>query len=343
MPIHACRAVAAWIKINNNWEGPPMMRTLSVAAIAAAMAIASPAWAQDYPSKPISLIHGFGAGGNADTMARILGDAMSKGLGQRVIVEAKPGAAGVIASEMLTRSAPDGYTLLMLTAAHATTANLSKIKYDPVDDFAMLTTIGFYPYVIAVRAEHPFRNLADLIAAAKAKPGEITYTSVGVGSVPHLTGELLSTRAGIKMTHVPYRGGTGPITDVLGGRVDVLIDTQTVSMPQISAGKARGLAVTSKEPWPGVPGVPTVAATLPGFEVETWIGLVTVKGTPAPILERLHKAAVAALKSPEVVEKLKGLGADVRPSTPEAMRTLVKNEIALWGKAVQQAGLKRAE
>ena len=197
--------------------------------------------------------------------------------------------------------------------------------------------------VLAVRADHPFKSVADLIAAAKAKPGEITYTSVGVGSVPHLTGELIAARAGIKLTHVPYRGGTGPITDVLGGRVDVLIDTQTVSVPHITSGTARGLAVTSKTPWPGVPGVPTVAATLPGFEVETWIGLVTVKGTPAPILERLHKEAVAALKSPEVVEKLKGLGADVRPGTPEAMKTLVRNEIALWGKTIEQAGLKRAE
>jgi tripartite-type tricarboxylate transporter receptor subunit TctC len=320
-----------------------MMRAWVAAVAAVTIAMAGPARAQDFPNKPISLIHGFGAGGNADTMARILGEAMSKGLGQRVIVEAKPGAAGVLASETLTRAAPDGYTLLMLTAAHVTTANLVKIKYDPVDDFAMLTTVGFFPYVIAVRAEHPFKSLSDLIAAAKAKPGEITYTSVGVGSVPHLTGELLSAQAGIKMTHVPYRGGTGPITDVLGGRVDVLIDTQTVSMPHITSGAARGLAVTSKAPWPGVPGVPTVAATLPGFEVETWIGLVTVKDTPAPILERLHKEAVAALKSPEVVEKLKGLGADVRPGTPEQMRTLVKNEIALWGKAVQQAGLKRAE
>lgn len=320
-----------------------MIRMLSTAAIAVALAMAGHAQAQDYPNKPISLIHGFGAGGNADTMARILGDAIGERIGQRVIVEAKPGASGVIASDMLTRAAPDGYTLLMLTAAHATTANLSKIKYDPIGDFAMLTTIGFYPYVIAVRNEHPFKSLSDLIAAAKAKPGEITYTSVGVGSVPHLTGELLSTMAGIKMTHVPYRGGTGPITDVLGGRVDVLIDTQTVSMPHIAAGKARGLAVTSKEPWPGVPGVPTVAATLPGFEVETWIGLVTVKGTPAPILDRLHKEAVAALNSPEVIAKLKALGADVRSSTPDAMRTLVKNEIALWGKAIEQAGLKRTE
>lgn len=325
-----------------------MIRVLGAVAIVTAAMIAgtqaqAQSQSQDYPNKPISLIHGFGSGGNADTMARILGEAMSKGLGQRVIVEAKPGAAGVIASETLTRSPADGYTLLMLTAAHATTANLSKIKYDPIEDFAMLTTIGFYPYVLAVKADHPFKSVSDLIAAAKAKPGEITYTSVGVGSVPHLTGELLATRAGVKLMHVPYRGGTGPITDVLGGRVDVLIDTQTVSVPHITSGTARGLAVTSKAPWPGVPGVPTVAATLPGFEVETWIGLVTVKGTPQPILDRLHKEATAALKSPEVVEKLKGLGADVRPGTPEQMRTLVKNEIELWGKTIEQAGLKRAE
>ena len=198
-------------------------------------------------------------------MARILGEAMSKGLGQRVIVEAKPGAAGVLASETLTRAAPDGYTLLMLTAAHATTANLSRIKYDPVDDFAMLTTIGFYPYAIAVRADHPSRASRIMIAARRQSPAQITYTSVGVGSVPHLTGELLA-RAGVKLTHVPYRGGIGPITDVLGGRVDLLLDTQTVSAPHITSGTARGLAVTSEAPWPGVPGVPTVAATLPRFE-----------------------------------------------------------------------------
>jgi len=320
-----------------------MMRVLGAAVAAAMFAMAGQAQAQDYPNKPITLLHGFGAGGNADTMARILGEAMSKGLGQRVIVEPKPGASGVLASEMLTRAAPDGYTLLMMTAAHATTANLSKVKYDPVNDFAMLSTIAFFPYVIAVRKEHPFQNLADLIAAAKEKPGAITYTSVGVGSVPHLTGELLATQANIKMTHIPYRGGTAPTTDVLGGRVDVLIDTQTVSMPHITGGTARGLGVTSPQPWPGTPGVPTVAATLPGFEVETWIGLVTVKDTPAPIVARLHKEAVAALNSPEVAAKLRGLGADVRPSTPEAMRTLVTNEIGRWGQVIEKAGLKPSQ
>ncbi len=318
------------------------MRALQAAAAVAIMAMAASAQAQDFPNKPITLMHGFGAGGNADTMARILGEAMGKGLGQRVIVEPRPGASGVLASEMLTRATPDGYTLLMMTAAHATTANLSKIKYDPVNDFAMLSTIAFFPYVVAVRKEHPFQNLTDLIAAAKANPGTVTYTSVGAGSVPHLTGELMASQANVKMTHIPYRGGTAPTTDVLGGRVDVLIDTQTVSMPHITGGTLRGIGVTSKAPWPGTPGVPTVAATLPGFEVETWIGLVTVKDTPAPVLARLHKEALAALNSPEVAEKLRGLGADVRSGTPEAMRTLVQGEIARWGKAIEGAGIKPA-
>ncbi len=318
-----------------------MIRMLHAVTLAAAVTVAGPALAQDFPNRPITLMHGFGAGGNADTMARILGDVMSRSLGQRVVVEPKPGAAGTLATEMLTRASPDGHTLLMLTAAHATTANMMRnLKYDPVNGLAMLTTIGFFPYVVAVRQEHPFKSLSDLIATAKAKPGEVTYTSVGVGSVPHLTGELLAAQANVKMTHVPYRGGTAPMTDVLGGRVDVLIDTQTVSMPQINAGKARGLGVTSKTPWPGTPGVPTVASTLPGFEVETWIGLATVKGTPPAIIQRLNKEAVAALNSQEVKDKLRGLGADVRPSTPEAMQKLVASEIKRWGDVIEKAGVK---
>jgi tripartite-type tricarboxylate transporter receptor subunit TctC len=318
-----------------------MKWALKLMVCAAAMAFGSPLHAQDYPNRPITLLHGFGAGGNADTMARILGDAISKGLGQPILVEAKPGASGMLASETMTRAAPDGTTMLMLTAAHATTANLFKtLKYDANNDFAMLSTIAFFPYVMAVAADSPYKSLAELIAAAKQKPGEITYTSVGVGSVPHLTGELLASQAGIKLTHVPYRGGTAPTTDVLAGRVNVLIDTQTVSMPQITAGKLRGIGVTSKTPWPDTPGIPTVAETIPGFEVETWIGLVTVRNTPAPIQARLHDEAAKALANPEVVAKLRTLGAAVRSSTPEVMRTLVSSEIERWGKVIKEAGIE---
>jgi tripartite-type tricarboxylate transporter receptor subunit TctC len=300
-----------------------------------------PAFADDFPTRPITLLHGFGAGGNADTMARILGDAMGRKLGQPVIVEPKPGASGMLASEAMTHATPDGYTILMLTAAHATTAGLYKnLKYDPVADFAMLTTIAFFPYVIAVRADYPAKSLADLLEAAKKAPGKITYTSVGVGSVPHLTGELIAADAGVKLTHVPYRGGTATMTDVLGGQVDVLIDTPTVSMPEITAGQARGLAITSKDPWPGIPNIPTVSQTIPGFDVETWIGLVTVKDTPLDIQKRLQKAAVDALSSPDVIKKLEALGVEVRSSTPDAMRSLVQSEIDRWSKVIKAAGIQ---
>lgn len=318
-----------------------MIKSMLSAIVAGTIVAASPVHAQDFPSRPLTLLHGFGAGGNADTMARILGQAIGERLGQPVVVEPKPGASGIVASEAMTRAAPDGYTLLLLTAAHATTANLYKnLKYDPVGDFAMLTTVAFFPYMISVRKDYPAKNLAELLEAAKQAPGKISYTSVGVGSVPHLTGELIAADAGVKLTHVPYRGGTAPMTDVLGGQVDVLIDTPTVSMPQINAGQARGLAVTSKEPWPGTPGIPTVAETIPGFEVETWVGLATVKGTPADIQKRLHTAAVEALASPDVIEKLKALGAAVRSSSPEAMHDLVQSEIERWGKVIKAAGLE---
>lgn len=311
-----------------------------ILALIAGPAGSEPAAAQSYPNRPLTLIHGFAPGGNADTMARILADALDDTLGQRVMVDARPGAGGTLASELVTRAAADGHTLLMLTAGHATTAHLlTGLKYDPVDDFAMVTSIAFYPYVVAVSAEHPFRSLTDMIRTAKEQPEAVTYTSVGIGTVPHLTGELIASQAGVKMTHIPYRGGIAPMTDVLAGRVDVLIDTQTVSMPHIASGAARGLGVTSKTRWPGTPGVPTVAETLPGFHVETWIGLATVKGTPAAIVERLHREAIRALGSPEVAAKLRGLGADVRPSSPGAMRQLVRSEVDRWGVVIRGAGI----
>lgn len=318
-----------------------MIRVLALASILGVLtALSGSGAAQNYPARPVTLLHGFAPGGNADTMARILADALDDNLGQRVVVDARPGAGGTLASELMTRAAPDGHTLLMLTAGHATTAHLlGGLKYDPVDDFAMLTSIAFYPYVIAVRADHPFRTMADMIRGARERPDEVTYTSVGVGTVPHLTGEMIASRAGVRMTHIPYRGGTAPINDVLAGRVDVLIDTQTVSMPHITAGAARGLGVTSKEPWPGTPGILPVADTLPGFAVETWIGLATVKGTPGPIMERLHRDALRVLSQPDVVAKLRALGADVRPSSPDSMRELVRGEIDRWGAVIRDAGI----
>jgi tripartite-type tricarboxylate transporter receptor subunit TctC len=192
---------------------------------------------EGYPSRPITLMHGFGAGGNADAIARIVADGLSRRLAKAVIVEARPGAGGNIASDRVAKAPPDGYTLIMLTGGHAVSAALYKaLPFDPVDDFQMISTVVFFPFVVAVKANHRFQTLADLIAEAKAKPDTLTYSSVGVGTTQHLVGELLSSVAGIKMIHVPYKGGGGPINDLLGGQIDILIDTLTITAPQLAAG-----------------------------------------------------------------------------------------------------------
>jgi len=321
-----------------------MIRFRGIIMIAFSFSLMSNAAGQSLSSKQITLLHGFGAGGNADTMARILGEAMSRNLGQTIVVEPKPGASGVIASQILSRAPADGHTLLMLTAAHATTATLNKnIKYDPVEDFSMLSTVGFFPYILAVNKANPVQSLTDLIQRSKQFPGSISFTSVGLGSVPHLTAELLANETGIKMIHVPYQGGAAPVLDVLGGRVDILVDTPTVTMPHIKEGTLRGIGVTSKKEWPAAPGIPSISGSVPGFEVETWIGLATVKGTPKEIVDRLQAAAVSSLNLPDVKAKLSELGADVRSSTPNEMTKLVREEIARWRAVIERAGIKEGQ
>ena len=211
------------------------------------------------------------------------------------------------------------------------------LPYDSVNDFQMISTLIFFPFVIAVRKESPYQTLADLIAAAKAKPQTLTFSSAGVGSTQHLAGELFSAMAGIQMIHVPYRGGQGPITDLLGGQVDVLFDTQTVTLPHIASGAIRGLGVTGTTPWPSLPGIPPVTLTVPGYDVRSWMGIAAPKGLPAPITERLNKELRAVLAGPPAKPKLEELGNEVRASSPEEMRDWVAGEVAKWKKVVADA------
>ena len=214
-----------------------LIATLLAAASGAGQA--QEAW----PQKPLRLVQGFAAGGNADTIARIVAEPLSKALGQPVVVEARTGAGGNIASEAVAKSAPDGSTLVLLTGGHAVSAGLYRsLPFHPVDDFAMVSTITFFPFVLSVRPDHPARTLADLLRMAKEKPGAINFSSVGVGSTQHLTGELLASMAGVQLTHVPYRGGTAPIEGLLRGDVDLLVDTVTFTTGQLKAGRARALA-----------------------------------------------------------------------------------------------------
>jgi len=297
---------------------------------------------EEYPNRNITLLHGFGAGGNADVFARIIAEGLSQRLGKPVIVEARPGAGGTLASDRVAKAAPDGYTLIVLTGGHSVSGALQKsLPYKPVDDFQMISTVGFFPFVIAVNANHKFRTLADLIAAAKQNPNSLTYSSVGVGTTQHLAGALLASMTGIEMVHVPYRGGGGPINDLLGGQIDILVDSLTITAPQLAAGTIRGLAVTSPSPWFSIPSVPTVASTVPGYDVRSWLGLAGPKNMPQPIVDRLNRELRLVLETPAVREKLEAMGNEVRGSSPDEMRKLVTSEIERWKAVISDAKISQ--
>jgi tripartite-type tricarboxylate transporter receptor subunit TctC len=320
------------------------MRLNAFAAMIGALAMAAiSASAQDsYPSRPVTLSHGFGAGGNSDTVARIIAPALAERLGQQVIVEPRVGAGGNLATDRVVKADPDGYNLIVLTGGHAVGGALYKaLPFDPVDDLQMLSTLIYFPFVISVRKDHRFQSLADLVAEAKAKPKTVTFSSVGVGSTQHLAGELLASLAGIELVHVPYRGGQAPVTDLLGGRIDVMIDTLTVTRPQLDAGTIRGLAVTSLSPWPSLPGIPAAADTVKDYDVRSWMGVATTKGVPESQVKRLNADILYALQQPQVRDKLEAIGNEVRGSTPEEMRAWVAGEVAKWRKVIVEAQVER--
>lgn len=320
------------------------MKTLSrrqfVWAAAAATALPSHSFAQGaYPARPITLVHGFGAGGNADVVARLIGRKLQDALGQPVVVEIKSGAGGAIASDYAAKAAPDGHTLVLLTGAHTVSAALrSNLPYDAVRDFSFISTVSSFPFVVAVRANHPARNLKELLDMARKQ--QISFSSVGIGSTQHMVGELLAASAGVPLLHVPYRGGGAPIQAVLGGEVDMLCDTLTVATPHLQAGKLRALAVTSAKPWPATPDVPPVSATLPDFEVRSWLGLAAPVGAPDAVVQRLNTEVRKALESADVQKALGQAGSMASPSSPEEMRKMVQSEIGRWSGVIKQRGIK---
>jgi tripartite-type tricarboxylate transporter receptor subunit TctC len=305
---------------------------------------ASAAFAQPYPNRVIRIIHGFAPGGAADTLSRIMADGLSKQLGQAVIVEAKPGAGGNIGSEAVAKAEPDGYTLGLVTGGHAISGALyNDLRFQPVDSFEMISTIVYYALVVAVRSDYPAKTLGELIAIAKAKPGALSFGSVGFGSTHHLAGELLKTSAGIDMVHVPYRGDSQAITALLGGDVPVIVGTSVLVAPQIQSGAVRGLAVTSPTRSALLPEVPSVAeAGLKDFDVRTWAGLLAPKGTPAQIVAQLNSATQKSLADPTIKAKLEAaVGGEARGSTPAEMRNLVSSEIVKWRALIETAKIPK--
>jgi tripartite-type tricarboxylate transporter receptor subunit TctC len=306
-------------------------------ALAAMTVVAAPLSAQPYPSKPVKIIVAFPPGAATDTTARLIAPRLATVLGQPVIVENKTGAAGVIGTEAALRAPPDGYTLTMISSAYTTVAAVSKVNFDPIGDITPIIQVSELPYVVVVSRSLPAKNIQELIALAKAKPGMLNFGSAGPGSPSHLAAELFATRTGIKMNHIPYKGGGPALTDAISGQTDVLIFPLAAALPHVRAGNLRAIAVASRERSAAAPDIPTVAESGLVFEVLFWAGLAGPKGLPRPIVERLNTEVTMALKSGETGDRLRADGSSLAGGTPEQFLAKIKKEIELWSEVAREA------
>ncbi|HTP96705.1 MAG TPA: tripartite tricarboxylate transporter substrate binding protein [Burkholderiales bacterium] len=308
---------------------------LLVAPLAAAQA--------PYPSKPIRIIAAFAPGSTLDIMARIIGPKLSESMGQPVIVENRSGAGGMIGMEVTAKAAPDGYTLGVGALGPSATnpALYAKTPFDPVKDFTGVTLLATGPVAIVTHPSVPAKTLKELIALAKARPGQLNYGSPGVGTSPHLAGELFQSVTGTKMVHVPYKGNPEALNDLIGGQLTVVFTGVPPVVQFVKAGRIRALAVTGKQRNPSLPDTPTVGeAGYPGAEMVIWYGIVAPGATPKNIVARLNAEIVKAMKLPDVRERFAGLGTDPVTSSPEEFSALIRNEYARWSKLIKAAGIK---
>lgn len=321
-----------------------LLKALKWLGAAVALALVAPvsALAQGYPDRPVKIIVGFAPGGSSDTVARLLAQRLTPMLGQPVVVENKPGAGGVLGADLVAKAPGDGYALLLAVSGHATAAAMmKKLPFEPVKDFAWITTLTTYPFVFATVPQAPFKSLPDLIARAKAQPGKLSYSSVGVGSAHHLVGEWFNAETGADLLHVPFRGGTATLIEVLAGRIDIMVETVTLALPHIQGGKLRALAVTSHQPVDFLPGVATVNQVVPGFEFQSWLGVAAPAATPAAVVERLNRDIHRVLEQPDMRQRLAELGGAAAPISPETMRAQVEAEVVRWRRLVESRGIER--
>jgi len=304
---------------------------------------ALPAVAQTYPAKPVRIIVPFAPGGGVDLVARILAQRLTEGMKQTFFVENRAGASGMIGAEFVAKSPPDGYTLFVgsqTTQAVVPAIYAGRVSYDPVRDFAPVTVVASSPLLLAVHPSLPIRTVKDLIALAKSRPGQLTFGAAFGGS-PHMAGELFKLMAGVSMLFVPYKGEGPAVADALGGQISMVFSNIPVVLPQVRAGRLRGVAVTSPERMPNASDIPTVSESgLPGYELATWFGLFGPAAMPHDIIVRLQSEAARGLNVREVKEKLLGQGLFVVANTPEQFAALLKSEIPRWTKVVKEAGLK---
>jgi tripartite-type tricarboxylate transporter receptor subunit TctC len=317
-------------------------RLAGLAAIAlASLLLPKAALALDYPTRPIKWIVGYPPGGTTDVLARIMGDYLSKRLGQNFVIENRAGAGNNIGTEAVVNAAPDGYTVLLVNPANGINATLyKKLNFNFIRDIAPVGGFVRVPNVMEINPKIPAKTVAEFIAYCKANPGKVNMASSGIGTSVHLSGELFMAMTGVKMVHVPYRGAGPALTDLISGQVHVLFDNLPSSVEHIRAGTLRALAVTTETPSAALPGVPTVAETVPGYEASAWFGMGAPKGTPREIIDNLNGAINKALKDPEMVKKLADLGGAPMAGTPEDFGKVVADETEKWRKVVEFAGVK---
>jgi tripartite-type tricarboxylate transporter receptor subunit TctC len=303
--------------------------------------MASTASAQGYPNRPLKLLVGAPPGGGNDIVARIVARKMSENLGQPVVIENRPGAGATIATEVVAKAQPDGYTLLLTPSAHALSATIyPKLPYDSVRSFTSIGEIAVMPTVLIVPPNLPVNTVSDLIALAKSKPGELNYASGGNGTAQHLGGELLKLVAGVDITHVPYKGSGPAVADLMSSQVHLMVDTAAAALPHIKSGKVKALAVSSKERFPSLPNIPTTEESgLRGFEVAAWYGLLAPANTPAPIVSRLNAELNKALEDRGTQVALEAQGARVTGGPPEQFMLRIAREIERWRPVIQKAGV----
>ncbi|WP_313303061.1 tripartite tricarboxylate transporter substrate binding protein [Diaphorobacter sp.] len=316
--------------------------TLAFAATGLALPMgAAAAGADTFPTKPITIVVPFSAGGTTDILARVIAQAMTNDLGKSVVVDNRAGAGGNIGAAMAARAPADGYTLFMGTVGtHAINQALyKKLPFDPVKDFAPLTRVANVPNLLVANPNQPFRSVQELIIYAKANPGKINFGSSGSGSSIHLSGELFKTMAKVDMVHVPYKGSAPAVTDLLGNQIAIMFDNMPSAINHVRAGKLRPLAVTTAKRSPELPDVPTVAeAGVPGYEATSWFGMFAVAGTPKPVLDKLNASLTKVLAEPAVRAKIKEQGGEVVSETPEQFASFIKAEAVKWGKVVKDSG-----
>ena len=323
-----------------------MKSSLSRAAAAVvliAFSLAGAAFAQgNYPARPIRLIVPFPPGGGTDILARTVANKLTETLGWQIVVDNRPGAGGNIGLDAAAKATPDGYTMVMGQTSNLTVnpALYGKLPYDSIRDFAPVSLVSASPIALLVEVKSPLKSVPELVAAAKAKPDQVTFGSSGNGTVGHLSGELLQRTAGVKLVHVPYKGAAQAIPDLLGGRINVYLPSLETSMPHMKAGTLRAIAITSAQRVSAVPDIPTVAESYKGFEAITWFGLLVPSGTPAPVITRLSAEITKALQAQDVKERFAATGGVIVKPGPSEFAALIKAELAKWGRIVKEAGVK---